>query len=74
MKPAMDEDQRKARNWLVELKARTGLSYGVIASEAGISHTTLTRFMSGRDVKHTLSARTLEAGVNEIERMAEDAL
>src|SRR6185312_14365528 len=55
----MDDDQVLTRRWLMRVKSKTGLDYSAIAREAGISHTTLTRFMSRADIKYTLSARTI---------------
>lgn len=41
--------------------AHTGLSATALARRAGVTASTVTRFLNNQDVKHTLSARTLSA-------------
>lgn len=55
----MDEQQEAARRFIDELCRITGWSLSRLAKEAGISHTTLTRFANNLAVTHTLTARTL---------------
>ncbi|HEY4254602.1 MAG TPA: S24 family peptidase [Roseomonas sp.] len=55
----MSSDQQKAVRELVQrMLAETGLTLTELARRAGVSSTTLTRFMN-KDVKHTLSMSTL---------------
>jgi hypothetical protein len=55
----MDEAQESARRFVNELLRATGWPPSRMAKEAGIVHTTLTRFLNGENVTHTLSGRTL---------------
>jgi DNA-binding phage protein len=55
----LDEDQEVARRFLREVARLTGWSLTKLAREAGMSHSTLTRFLNGEGVRHTLSARTI---------------
>jgi transcriptional regulator with XRE-family HTH domain len=54
-----DPDQAAARRFVTDVMRVTGWSASRLAKEAGVVHTTLTRFLHGKDVHHTLSARTL---------------
>lgn len=55
-----DDPQQKRVRELVELMLEaTGMSPTELARQAGVSGSTLTRFLHDRGVKHTLSTRTL---------------
>lgn len=54
----MIEQQKAVRELVQRMLAETGLSLTELARRAGVSSTTLTRFMN-KDVKHTLSVSTL---------------
>jgi len=54
----IDEDQEAARRFLREILRATGWPPSRLAKLAGMSHSTLTRFLNG-SVSHTLSARTI---------------
>ena len=56
---SMDEHQSLLRERIRRFSEATGLSYSALAQKAGLSHTTLTRFMNDPDVTHVLSTRTL---------------
>lgn len=45
----MDRTRRVIREWLVKVLAETALSPSALASKAGLSHTTITRFMNNVD-------------------------
>ena len=55
----MDKEQDAARRFVREILRATGWAPSDLAKRAGISHTTLTRFLNNGDVKHTLSSRTI---------------
>lgn len=55
----MDEVQEATRRFIRELLRATGWTASRLAIEAGVSHTTLTRFLNSEDATHTLSNRTL---------------
>lgn len=57
----MDELQDTARRFLNELLRATGWKPTRLAKAAGVSHTTLTRFLNKQDFKSTISLRTLDA-------------
>jgi SOS-response transcriptional repressor LexA len=54
----MSEQQIAVRDLVQQMLAETGLTLTELARRAGVSSTTLTRFMN-KDVKHTLSMSTL---------------
>ena len=54
----MSEQQTAVRELVQQMLAETGLTLTELARRAGVSSTTLTRFMN-KDVKHTLSMSTL---------------
>lgn len=53
-----DPDQAAARRFVTEILRITGWTATELARRAGVSPSTLTRFL-GCDVTHTLSARTI---------------
>jgi transcriptional regulator with XRE-family HTH domain len=53
-----DPEQRATRAWLYWVMDSTGLSASGLAHKAGVAVSTITRFLN-KDVKHTLSARTI---------------
>jgi transcriptional regulator with XRE-family HTH domain len=55
----MDEHQKAARDLINRMLAATGLDLTGLARKAGVSPSTLTRFMNS-PVKHTVSAKTLQ--------------
>jgi transcriptional regulator with XRE-family HTH domain len=55
----MDEDQDAARRFVKEILRITGWTANRLAKEAGIYHTTISRFLNNEDVTHTLSTRTI---------------
>lgn len=55
----MDEHQASARALVEKMIAAANTDATGLARLAGLSPSTLTRFMNNSDVKHTLSARTL---------------
>lgn len=55
----MDADQAAARRFVTEILRITGWTPNRLAKEAGVSHTTISRFLNSEDVTHTLSTRTL---------------
>lgn len=57
---AMDPQQIAQRELVRTMLARTGLTPTELARKAGLTPSTLTRFLNGQ-VKHALSARTLDA-------------
>lgn len=59
-KPARMDDQREEiRSYVSELARHTGLSLTALAKRAGVSSTTLTRFMNSDDADHMLSNVTM---------------
>lgn len=54
----MDDAQRKARAIVERRERETGMDLTTLARAAGLSPSTLTRFMNG-EPKHSLSAKTL---------------
>ena len=56
----MDEQQEATRRFLRELLRATGWAPSKLAREAGVAHTTLSRFLNDEEVTHTLSARTID--------------
>ena len=54
----MDSQQEATRALIQVMLVKTGWSASRLASEAGVKHTTVTRFLN-KEVKHQLSARTL---------------
>jgi transcriptional regulator with XRE-family HTH domain len=48
-----------ARQMVLRVAKATGLTPTALARKAGITPSTLTRFLNGRDVTHALSTRTL---------------
>jgi DNA-binding Xre family transcriptional regulator len=55
----MDDDQEAARRFVKEILRITGWNSNQLAKEAGIYHTTISRFLNNQGVTHTLSSRTL---------------
>jgi len=55
----MDADQEAARRFVKEIMRVTGWTATRLAKEAGIYHTTISRFIHNEGVRHTLSTRTL---------------
>jgi transcriptional regulator with XRE-family HTH domain len=55
----MDAHQKAVRDLVERMLAATGLDLTNLAEKAGLSASTLTRFMNGK-AKHTLSAKTLQ--------------
>jgi transcriptional regulator with XRE-family HTH domain len=53
------EERDEIRRYVAELSEQTGLSLTALAKRAGVSSTTLTRFMNSDDVDHVLSSVTL---------------
>jgi SOS-response transcriptional repressor LexA len=56
---AMDEQIAEVRRYVDDLTSKTGLSYSALADLAGVSPTTVTRFMNKKAVAHVLSTATL---------------
>lgn len=57
----MDADLRKKqRRWLLEILEHFGWSATELARRAGLSATTLTRFINSKDWSHTLSGRSID--------------
>lgn len=56
----MDSSQESARHFVRELIRATGWTASKLAKEAGMSHTTLSRFLNNDRVTHTLSLRTID--------------
>lgn len=56
----MESARARTLEMLEQLRSRTGLSYSRIAAKAGLSASTLTRYVNSDDVKHELSTPTLE--------------
>jgi lambda repressor-like predicted transcriptional regulator len=54
-----DADQEQARRLIRAALRETGLLPTQLARLAGVSHTTLTRFLNNPDVTHVTSTRTL---------------
>jgi transcriptional regulator with XRE-family HTH domain len=55
----MDADQEAARRFVKDILEMTGWTANRLAKDAGISHTTISRFLHSEDVTHTLSSRTI---------------
>ncbi|WP_164868094.1 helix-turn-helix transcriptional regulator [Rhodovarius crocodyli] len=56
----MDDYQRRIREQVQELLARTGMDATGLARAAGLAPSTLTRFLNDPDVKHSLSGKTMQ--------------
>lgn len=58
---AMEDDdyKRRARQYLDHVIAQTGLTATEVARAAGLASSTLTRFLNKKNVKHTLSTKSL---------------
>lgn len=55
----MDDQISEVRRYIADLTTKTGLSYSALANLAGVSATTVTRFMNNKSVAHVLSTATL---------------
>jgi len=55
----MDQAQEATRRFVTELLRATGWTAYRMAKKAGLSHTTITRFLNDPEVDHVLSSRTL---------------
>lgn len=55
-----DLEQEEARLIVRKILGLTGLTPTALARKAGLSHTTLTRFVNNEEVKFTISFRTLK--------------
>ena len=73
----LDIDQAAARRFVTDILRVTGWSATKLARKAGLTPSTITRFLTG-DVTHTLSERTIgkirRAAANEIPQDQIDAL
>jgi lambda repressor-like predicted transcriptional regulator len=57
----MDAEQKAARALVQAMLDKTRLKPTQLAKKAGLSASTITRFLSRDDIKHTLSARSLNS-------------
>ena len=56
---ALAEEQQTQRYFINAMMESTGWSASYLAKNAGLAHTTVSRFLSGTDATHCLSTRTL---------------
>ncbi len=56
---ALAEEQETQRDFINAMMESTGWSASYLAKNAGLAHTTVSRFLSGTDATHCLSTRTL---------------
>ena len=56
-----DDQKKQQRKWVERISRATSLNYTQLAKKAGVSSTTLTRFMNDQEHKHSLSHKTIIA-------------